>query len=98
MPLHVWLKEPPMQVLIKGDRIIPREWKKRKFGIFRKRMFVQADNGSDLLFDAANVLMVKTVTQEEIEQAKKRAEEAAKQGDRRVSTPPMMSIPRPRGH
>jgi hypothetical protein len=85
MPLHVWLKEPPMQVLIKGDRIIPREWKKRKFGIFRKRMFVQADNGSDLLFDAANVLM-------------KRAEEAAKQGDRRVSTPPMMSIPRPRGH
>jgi len=99
MPLHVWIKEPPTQLLIKGDRIIPKEWRKRKFLFFRRKLFVQADNGSDLLFEASNVLLVKTVTQQEIENAKVRAkaaeEEAAKTagGAGGRLTKPAMMIP-----
>lgn len=92
MPLHVWLKEPPMQILIKGDLLIPKQWKKKRFGIFRRMMHVSADNGSDLLFDAANVLIVKTVTAKEIAEAEERKkameEAAAKQG--RIAKPAMM--------
>lgn len=94
MPLHVWLREPAMQVLVKGDLLIPKQWKRKRFGIFRRVMHITAENGSDILFDASNVLLVKTITPEEIKQVeerKKAAEQAAAKGGGRVQ--PAMMVP-----
>lgn len=94
MPLHVWLKEPQMQILVKGDLLIPKQWKKKRLGLFRRLMHISCENGSEVLFDATNVLLVKTITPEEVEQAKERkklADEAAAKGGGRVQ--PAMMVP-----
>ena len=90
MPLHIWLKEPPVQLLIEGERIRRRDWRKRILGLFPRRILVRALNQGMMMLDAANVLMVKVVTSQEIEEAKKKAE-ATRQSGKRVQ--PAMMIP-----
>ena len=89
--MHVWLEKPQLQLLVKGTEIVPKEWRRKRFGLLRRRLLLTAENGDKMLLDASNVLLVKEVTAQELKEAeerKKLADEAAAKG--RIQKPAMM--------
>jgi hypothetical protein len=76
MALIVSLKDPKIQLILAGDKLVTREWRKRKFGLIPRRILGHFRNGgSPVLFEAANVVMVRLMTDTELDLAKKAEEQ-----------------------
>jgi FtsZ-interacting cell division protein ZipA len=76
MALIVFLKDPKVQLLINGDWIARREWRRRRFGIFPRRMMCTLHNEQmPVMFWAENVVMVRVITEAELARTKKEAED-----------------------
>jgi hypothetical protein len=101
MALIVSLKDPKIQLILAGDKLVRREWRKRRFGVIPRRILGRFKNGgSPVLFEAANVVMVRLMTDAELDLARKAEEEQQKKaeaaGAGRIERMPGLRIPR--GH
>jgi hypothetical protein len=99
--LIVTLKEPPLQLLVTGSKLVKWQWRRRTLGIFPRRIVLHLAGGGDMLIDPRNVLVVKAkMTEDEVEKfktmAKAQAEAVAKQGRKIIE--PQAVIPSSRNH
>jgi len=89
MPIQVWLREPKVCITLQGEKILKKEWRLRRLGLFRRRLCVAAEDGNAVMFHADNVLLVQTVTKEDLKKIREVAEKEG--GQRRVQ--PVAVVP-----
>lgn len=101
MPIAIWLKDPKVSILVKG------EITEAKIKMFRdavkngdKEIMIESHNETDqvVLIPTGNIAMMQHLTDKEVEEAKKKAKAAATMGGGGGSViSPTMLIPSNRG-
>jgi hypothetical protein len=103
MALMIWLKEPPMQIIVEGELTteVVKEWFPRGLWrrLFPRKILVKHQRtGQPILFSERNVLLIRQITEEEIAEAKVRAEELEAAAAENRGRNPFMTFPGGRRH